>query len=95
MPNRLKTSLQVVLLKTIKQGAEWLTNYGRDYWLKTSNYHELDTKTKKTCRDFYKFTKEDLIDDDADTSSDEEEANDDEEAASDTSSSDNSRSKDY
>jgi len=56
-------SLQVILLKTIKKGEEWLTNYGKDFWLKGSNYYHLDAKTQKKCRDFYKISVADIIDD--------------------------------
>ena len=74
-PNLAKNanSLQVVLLKTIKKGEEWLTNYGRDFWLIGNHYMSLDTKMKKKCREFYKVTLAQLIFDE--TSEEEEDDN--------------------
>jgi hypothetical protein len=73
-PNLAKNanSLQVVLLKTIKKGEEWLTNYGRDFWLIGNNYMSLDTKMKKKCREFYKISLAQLI---FDESSEEDDSN--------------------
>jgi hypothetical protein len=63
VPNLKKNAnlLQVVLLKSIKKGEEWLTNYGRDFWLIGPHYMSLDTKIKKKCRDTYKISVAELI----------------------------------
>ncbi len=62
-PNLAKNanSLQVVLLKIIKKGEEWLTNYGRGFWLIGNHYMSLDTKMKNKCLDFYKISVAELI----------------------------------
>ncbi len=80
-------SLQVVLLKTIKKGEEWLTNYGKDYWLISRHYNSLDTKTKKLCRDFYKISVAELIDDDISDKEDQDDDQEDEVGDSDSGSS--------
>ena len=89
MPNLSKnpTSLNVILIKSMKKGDEWLTNYGKDFWLKKSNFDSLDTKTKKVCREFYKFQNQDVYDDDANSSTEEEK--DEDEQAEDSGSGDN------
>ena len=62
----------VILLKTIKKGEEWLTNYGRHYWLKASNYNTLDAAGRKKCKEHYKISAADVYDDERTTSEEDE-----------------------
>ena len=57
-----KTNLfvEVVLLKSVKKGDEFLTTYGKEYWTHESNYETLDAASKIICKSFYKITDSDI-----------------------------------